>query len=54
MELEISYFRRRASEERTAALQSRNVATRRVHVTMADEYERRVRALFTEMRSAAA
>lgn len=49
MELEISYFRRRASEERTAALQSRNAPTRRAHVTMAEEYERRVRAMSLQM-----
>ena len=42
---DLSYFRRRASEERTAALNSRDVRVRRVHVTMAEAYEERVRGM---------
>ena len=47
MDLDIVYFRRRASEERTAAIQARNVGARQAHIAMAEEYERRVRMLFT-------
>lgn len=42
---DLSYFRRRASEERTAALNSRDVRVRRVHITMAEAYEERVRGM---------
>lgn len=40
---DVSYDRQRASEERTAALQSRDVRARRVHVALAERYEARVR-----------
>ncbi len=52
MELEIIYFRRRASEERTAALQARNAPARRAHVALAEEYEGRVREMFAGMGAA--
>ncbi len=52
MELEIIYFRRRASEERTAALQARSAPARRAHVAMAEEYEGRVRGMFSGMSAA--
>ena len=42
---DLSYFRRRASEERTAALNSRDPRVRRVHVEMAERYEGRVREM---------
>ena len=44
MTCDLSYLRRRASEERSAALQSRDVRVRRVHAAMADCYEELVRA----------
>jgi hypothetical protein len=40
---DLSYYRRRASEERTAALNSRDPRVRRVHVELAEHYEDRVR-----------
>jgi hypothetical protein len=40
---DVSYDRQRASEERTAALQSRDLRARRVHVALAERYEERVR-----------
>jgi len=49
MDDEIVYLRRRASEERTAALQARNTLSRLAHVAMAEEYENRVRRLFAQM-----
>ena len=52
MDDEIVYFRRRASEERTAALQARNTLSRLAHVAMAEEYEDRVRGLFARMGTA--
>lgn len=42
---DLSYYRRRASEERTAALNSRDPRVRRAHADMADLYEERVRAM---------
>jgi hypothetical protein len=45
MESDFIYFRQRAAEERTAALQTRNRFARRAHVEMADQYEDRVRAI---------
>ena len=39
---DLSYYRRRASEERTAALNSRDLRVRRAHVEMAERYEERV------------
>lgn len=41
----MTYFRRRASEERTAALQARAVEARQRHLEMADRYEDLVRAI---------
>lgn len=42
---DLSYYRRRASEERTAALNSRDPRVRRAHVEMAERYEDRVRGM---------
>lgn len=42
---DLSYYRRRASEERTAALNSRDPRVRRAHADMADLYEERVRGM---------
>jgi hypothetical protein len=42
---DLSYFRRRASEERTAALNARDLRVRRVHVELAERYEARVRGM---------
>ena len=42
---DLSYFRKRASEERTAALNARDPRVRRAHVHMAEAYEDRVRAM---------
>ena len=40
---DLSYFRKRASEERTAALNARDVRVRKAHSEMAERYEERVR-----------
>lgn len=40
---DLSYFLKRASEERTAALQVRNPNVRHAHVELAERYEERVR-----------
>ena len=45
MTCDLSYFRRRASEERTAVLHSRDPRVRRVHLAMAECYEEMVRFL---------
>ena len=45
MTTDLSYYRRRASEERTAALNSRDPRVRRVHDQMAERYEERVRGM---------
>ena len=42
---DLSYYRRRASEERTAAINSRDPRVRRVHTAMAEQYEERVRGM---------
>jgi predicted nuclease with TOPRIM domain len=42
---DLSYFRKRASEERTAALNARDARVRKVHVEMAERYEERVRGM---------
>jgi hypothetical protein len=42
---DLSYYRRRASEERTAALNTRDVRVRQVHTEMAERYEERVRGM---------
>lgn len=42
---ELSYHRLRASQERTAALQSRNQRVRLIHIELAERYEERVRAM---------
>jgi two-component sensor histidine kinase len=42
---DLSYYRRRASEERTAALNSRDMRVRRAHTEMAERYEERVRGM---------
>ena len=45
MTSDLSYYRRRASEERTAALNARDSRVRRVHSEMAERYEERVRGM---------
>lgn len=45
MESDTEYFRRRASEERTAALQARDSRARDAHLEMADRYEDLVRGI---------
>jgi hypothetical protein len=40
---DVIYHQRRASEERTAALNARDPQARRVHLELADRYEERVR-----------
>lgn len=45
MQSDLSYYRRRASEERTAALQAKHPHVRRVHLEMAELYEQRVRGM---------
>lgn len=45
MQNDLSYYRRRASEERTLALQARQPSVRRIHVEMAERYEARVRGM---------
>jgi hypothetical protein len=42
---DLSYFLRRASEERTAALHSKDARVRRVHLELAERYEERVREM---------
>jgi hypothetical protein len=45
MERDVSYFRRRASEERTAALNARHASARQAHLGMAQRYEDLVRGI---------
>jgi hypothetical protein len=45
LEGDIAYFRRRASEERTAALQALHPSVRKAHTTMAERYEDLVRGM---------
>lgn len=45
MESDLAYFRRRASDERSAALQARDAAAREAHVQLAERYEDLVRAI---------
>ena len=45
MESDLAYFRRRASDERTAALEARQSEARRLHVEMAERYEDLVRGI---------
>jgi hypothetical protein len=45
MQSDLSYFRRRASEERTAALQARHPKARQAHLELAARYEERVREM---------
>lgn len=45
MESDTQYFQRRASEERTAALQARDTRARKAHVEMAERYEDLVRGI---------
>ena len=47
MKSDLSYFLKRASEERTAALQVRNAKVREAHVELAERYEERVRDMTT-------
>jgi hypothetical protein len=45
MNSDLSYHRRRASEERTAALHARDPQARRVHIGLAEQHEARVRSM---------
>jgi tRNA (Thr-GGU) A37 N-methylase len=45
MESDIAYFRRRASEERTAALAAVDKRAREAHVQLAERYEDIVRGI---------
>jgi hypothetical protein len=45
VESDTEYFRRRASDERTAALQARDARARDAHLEMADRYEDLVRGI---------
>lgn len=45
MESDLAYFRRRASEERTAALEARHAQAREAHAQLAERYEDLVRAI---------
>lgn len=45
MENDTEYFRRRASEERTAALQARDTRARKAHLEMAERFEDLVRGI---------
>jgi hypothetical protein len=40
-----SYFLKRASDERTAAIHARDPRARKVHLDMAERYEERVREM---------
>lgn len=45
MESDTQYFRRRASEERSTAIQARDARVRKAHLDMAERYEDLVRAI---------
>lgn len=45
MESDVSYFRRRASEERAAALQAQHAQVRQNHREMAERYDDLVRGI---------
>ena len=45
MESDVAYFRRRASDERTAALAARRKDAREAHTALAERYEDLVRAI---------
>jgi hypothetical protein len=45
LEGDLIYFGRRASEERTAAMQARHAEARKAHLDMAERYEDLVRAI---------
>ena len=53
MESDLSYFRRRASEERTAAINTRDCRARHVHTQMAERYEDLVHAIAAKLQSSA-
>ena len=42
---DLSYFLKRASDERTAALHARDPRARKAHLEMAERYEARVREI---------
>lgn len=42
---DLSYFLKRASDERTAALHARDARARKAHLEMAERYEERVREI---------
>lgn len=45
MESDLAYLRRRASEERTAALAANHAGARKAHLEMAERYEDLVRGI---------
>jgi hypothetical protein len=47
MESDVSYFRRRASEERSAALRARDPQAQQIHLDMAERYEDLVRGIIS-------
>jgi hypothetical protein len=50
MERDVSYFRRRASEAKTAALNARHASARQAHMGMAERYEDLVRGITAQDR----
>ena len=50
MESDTSYFRRRASEERSFALQAQHGIAREAHLQLAERYEELVRAITAQER----
>ena len=50
MENEVSYFRRRASEERSAALRARDSQAHQIHLDMAERYEDLLRGIISRER----
>lgn len=49
---DLSYFLQRASEERTAAIQARDIRARQSHTQLAEGYEDIVRRLATDRQAA--
>ena len=50
MAIDFEYFRRRAQQEREAAMKAVNPGARQAHLGLADAYESRVRTLVAEVR----
>ena len=47
MDKDTSYFRRRAGEERIAAMKAANASARQAHLEMADRYDERAKAIIS-------